>query len=80
MDAFKQELTKRDEWGVYDSINYHFELLEYPLSRLKEYFNGNDPMDEKDAYIFASFVSTQIGELNDIAHELDNEYESTLQG
>jgi hypothetical protein len=77
LDAFKQELTKREEWGVYDSINYHFELIEYPLGRLKGYFNGNDPMNEKDAYIFASFVSAQVDELKTIAQELDNEYESS---
>ena len=78
LDAFKQELTKRDEWGVYDSLNYHYELIEYPLKRLKEYFNGNDPMNEKEAYIFASFVSAQVDELNGIAQELDNGYESSL--
>ena len=78
MDAFKQELRKRDEWGVYDSINYHYELIEYPLERLIEYFNGNDPMNEKDVYIFASFVSAQVDKLIGIAQELDNEYESSV--
>ena len=76
LEKFKQKLTDREEWGVYDSINYHYELIEYPLARLKEYFNRNDPMNEKDAYIFASFVSEQVEELKDIAQELDNKYES----
>jgi hypothetical protein len=78
LDAFRQELTKRDEWGAYDSIDYHYELIQYPLKRLKDYFNGNDPMNEKDAYIFASFVSGQVDELICIAQELDNQYESSL--
>ena len=80
LDAFKKELTKRDEWGIHDSINHHFGLIEYPLNRLKKYFNGNDPMNEKDAYIFASFVSAQVDKLSDMAQELDSEYESSLQG
>ncbi|MCG8093235.1 MAG: hypothetical protein JAZ17_06335 [Candidatus Thiodiazotropha endolucinida] len=78
LDEFKQELEKRDEWGVYDSINYHYELIEYPIKRLKEYFNYNDPMNEKDAYIFASFISEQMDELSGIAQELDEKYESSV--
>lgn len=35
-------------------------------------------MNEKDAYIFASFVSGQVDELICIAQELDNQYESSL--
>lgn len=76
IEDFKHELTARDEWDVYDSINYHYELIEYPLSRLKEYFNNNDLMNEKDTYIFASFVSEQLEELKQIANELDEKYES----
>lgn len=76
LEKFKQQLADREEWGVYDPINYHYELIEYPLIRLKAYFNRNDSMNEKDAYIFASFVSKQVEELKDIAQELDNEYES----
>ena len=76
IERFKNELSIRGEWGVYDSINYHYELIEYPLKRLTAYFEGNDDMNEKDAYIFASFLSDQIKSLEEIGKELDEQYES----
>lgn len=76
VEDFKNELTVRDEWGVYDSINYHYQLIEYPIKRLGAYFEGNDDMNEKDAYIFTSFISEQLKSLKEIARELDEEYES----
>ena len=77
IDSFKRELINREEWGLYDSIDYHYELIEYPLNRLEAYFEGNDEMNEKDAYIFASFLSEQVKSLEEIAKELDEKYEST---
>lgn len=77
IESFKREIVKREEWGVYDSIDYHYELIDYPLKRLESYFEGNDDMNEKDAYIFASFLSEQVKSLEEIAKELDEEYEST---
>lgn len=76
LDNFKRELSSRGEWGVYDSINYHYDLIEYPLKRLGKYFEGNDNMNEKDAYIFASFLSDQVKSLEGIAKDLDGKYES----
>lgn len=76
VENFKSELSRRGEWGVYDSINYHYELIDYPLKRLAAYFEGNDDMNEKDAYIFASFLSEQVKSLEEIAEELDEKYES----
>lgn len=76
IESFKDELLLRDEWGVYDSIDYHYELIEYPLKRLESYFRGNDAMNEKDAYIYASFLSNQLESLQEIARELDEQYES----
>ena len=76
IESFKNELSNRGEWGVYDSIDYHYGLIEYPLKRLEEYFQSNDDMNEKDAYIFASFISDQIISLEEIAKELDEKYEA----
>ena len=76
MDNFKRELSDRGEWEVHDSIDYHYDLIEYPLKRLERYFEGNDNMNEKDAYIFASFLSDQVKSLEEIAKELDEKYES----
>ncbi len=77
IERFKSELVKREEWGVYNSIDYHYELIDYPLKRLEAYFEEKDDMNEKDAYIFASFLSEQLKSLEEIAKELDEKYEST---
>lgn len=76
LESFKDELSDRDEWGVYESIDYYYELIDYPLKRLKSYFNGDDSINEKDAYIYASFLSNQLKSIQEIAKELDEEYES----
>lgn len=80
LDDFKDELINRSEWGVSDFINNCYELLEYPISRLNEYLSGDKDnlLNEKDAYIFACFVSSHIEELKFMAEDLDKEYESTL--
>lgn len=76
IESFKDELSIRGEWGVYESIDYHYELIGYPLKRLESYFEGDGSMNEKDAYIYASFLSNQIKSLQEIAKELDEQYES----
>jgi len=77
LDAFKNELSNRGEWNVYDSINYRYELIEYPLKRLHSYFSGNNDMGVKDAYIYTSFIADQVKSLIGIAKELDEMYAST---
>jgi hypothetical protein len=75
----KALLEKRGEWGIYDSINYEYELLEYPLFQLRTFFE--DPaaskLSAKDAFIFASFVRTQFSSLQSIAEEIDEKYASS---
>ncbi|EGR0026365.1 hypothetical protein AB6H46_22515 [Vibrio alginolyticus] len=76
LESFKSALEARSEWGVYDSVNFHYEQLEYPLQQLELYFDGESTFNEKDAYIFASFVEKQFDELIEIAKDIDKEYES----
>ncbi|CSA26318.1 MULTISPECIES: hypothetical protein [Vibrio] len=76
LEDFKNALESRSEWGVYDSVNFHYEQLEYPLQQLELYFNRESKLNEKDAYIFASFVERQFDELIEIAKDIDKEYES----
>jgi len=76
IESFKNELSARSEWDGYESIDYLYELIDYPLKRLEAYFNGDGVMNEKDAYIFASFLSNQLNSLHEIASELDEKYES----
>ena len=78
LNEFKAKLEGRGEWGVYDSVDYHYQLIAYPMSELTAYFNSSPEtkLNEKDVYIFASFVSEQINTLEIIAKEIDEEYES----
>jgi hypothetical protein len=75
---FQRGLENRGEGGVYDSVDYHINLLCYPIERLSEYFSECDKkgLNDKDAYIFATFVEQQTLELRAIAVEIDEDYAS----
>ena len=72
----RQLLEQRGAWGIHDSVNYKYELLEYPLAELKRFFaeNASSKLNAKDAYIFCAFVQEQIKTLQQIAEEIDEEY------
>lgn len=72
-------LDKRGEWGIYDSVDYEYELLEYPLAQLQTFFvdRTSSKLNDKDAYIFCAFVREQIKTLIQIAREIDETYESS---
>jgi len=76
LSRLKCLLEKRGEWGIYDSVNYEYELLEYPLAELKSFFAGRaaSRLNAKDAYIFCAFVREQLKSLQQIAREIDDEY------
>lgn len=65
LDKLKNMLVSRDEWGIYDSVEYQYELLEYPLNELKSFFSNSErtKLNQKDAYMFCSFVNEQIKNL-----------------
>jgi len=79
LKELKEALSARGEWNERDSIGYHFELIEYPLQRLISYFSEEDHMNEKEAFIFASFIIEQVDSLKEIVVEVDEEYESEIQ-
>lgn len=76
LESFQAGLENRSEWGVYDSVNFHFEQLEYPMEQLELYFDRQSELNEKDAYIFTSFIEKQFDELLVIAKDIDKDYES----
>lgn len=80
IEKFKNALKNRDLFDTYDSLKYELELLEYPLSELKGFFNEpqSSKLNEKDAYIFASFIEEYIGKIKKTAEEIDQEYNSEL--
>jgi hypothetical protein len=76
LTRLKQLLEKRGEWRIYDSVNYEYELLEYPLAKLKSFFTNRaaSKLNAKDAYIFCAFIREQLKTLQQIAREIDDEY------
>ncbi|NLW30437.1 MAG: hypothetical protein GXY77_03170 [Fibrobacter sp.] len=76
IEDLKIELTNRGIWGAYDSIDYHYEYIEYALNRILGYFNSDSNLNQKDAYVFSKFLNEQLISLKDIVKEIDDEYAS----
>jgi len=80
MDKIKESLQKRGiEIDTYDSIKYHYELLEYPITELELYFDRSKAKEEprindKTAYIFTCFIKEELYKLKEIVIEIDSEY------
>jgi hypothetical protein len=80
LQTFREALAKRGiELDTYPSIRDTYELLEYPLAELENFFRdakaGAQPnINQETAYIFAFFVRAQINELGQIAQEIDDDY------
>ena len=77
---FKNELTNRGIQEAYDWLNYHLELIEYPIKMVTDYFSKDidSKLNEKDIKIFTFFIEKQIVEIIDMAKEIDSEYSSDL--
>lgn len=82
LDNLKTMLKERGiKIDTYDSIKYLYELLEYPVKELEQYFNSlitkeKSTINHKTAYIFAYFIKEQLFELKEITKEIDDEYSS----
>jgi hypothetical protein len=72
--CFREALEQRGEWG--SAVEDFYKLIEYPLQQLDEYAEdrGRTKLNDKDAYIFGSFVQSQVEHIKEIAKELDDEY------
>lgn len=77
LSRMRTMLEERGEWGNYDSIDYEYELLLYPLDELSVFFTdrASSRHNEKDANIFCAFVREQMNGLVVIAREIDEKYE-----
>jgi hypothetical protein len=76
LESFKQALEKRDLWGAYGSIKYIYEELQYPLSEVEKYFRGEDvtASPRKRAEVNFFFIDKHLEELEQIAKEIDEDY------
>jgi len=72
LQALKKELTYRGEWGVYDTVDFCYQKIEYPLSCLESFFDSSDSISQENAYIYSCFLLSKIIELRKIAKELDS--------
>jgi hypothetical protein len=74
VETFRSALTDRKELPGNEFIQYHFEQLRNPFFRLREFFDGNSPLNAEDAYAIAFFLHAKVKELADIAAEFDETY------
>ena len=81
LGSLKQALEKRDLWGAYDSIKYIYEELQFPISEVEKYFRGEDvtASARKRAEVNFFFVDKHLEELEQIAKEIDEEYNTKKQ-
>ena len=77
VDSFKSLLAERGSAGAYDGVEYHLQLVEYPLGELRSYFEnpGESRLNAQDANIFIHFIQGQLSELQDMATEIDDSYQ-----
>jgi len=80
LEKFKVALEARGALKAYDSVTYHLDLIEYPLSELNKYFENvsDSNLNSKSAYIFAFFAHKQMDTLQQIAKDMDEEYASEV--
>lgn len=73
---FRQRLEKRGEWGLHEGVAYHYDLLQYPVAELRAFLSDSatSELNEKDAYIFCSFIREEMKNLQQIAREIDEQY------
>lgn len=79
IEAFKDGLKDREILEAYEEDaggTHTLELLAYALQKLQTYFRNSAEarINEKDAYIFATFVKVQVEGLRQYAREIDEEY------
>jgi hypothetical protein len=74
---FRRALDRRGlEAGAMDSVDFVISELAYPVDQLKRYTHRepNDIPNAVTARIFTSYVYEKIGELKQIAQEIDESY------
>lgn len=77
LKSFRQALERRDLWEASEAIRYIYKDLEYPISELKKYFQGEDDSEsaDKKANVNVFFLDKKIEELKEIAKDVDEEYD-----
>jgi hypothetical protein len=76
IEEFKTALEKRQLIKSYE-LEDDFIWTEYSLQKIFKYFENSEKesLNEKDAYIYFSYLKKQIDKLHQIAKEIDEEYQ-----
>lgn len=75
LQRFRAALEKRsDHFKEAGFVEHDIPLLEYALDKLGKFFSGDSTQTDKDAYIVAEFVGTELEKLAGIAAEIDEDY------
>jgi hypothetical protein len=79
VDDFRRGLEARGiQVGTYDSVEYLYELIEYPIDQLEAYLRGkhSEIPGSRAARVFSFFIEKHVDELRTIAIEIDDEFGS----
>jgi hypothetical protein len=62
--------------GTYDSIEYRYGEIEYPLGELRKFIDGtaSEIPSRKAARVYADALQSSFTELMDLAGSIDEEY------
>jgi hypothetical protein len=77
LSRFEGALKERGmDIETYDSIEYLFGEIEYPLAELRKFLNTehSDIPSSKAALVYAEALQSRFSELRDIAEEIDEDY------
>ena len=76
-----EKLKEREEYPANDVLVYHIDYILYPINKLEAFFeeSAENTLSEKDAYIFASFLTNKHSYILELLKEIDKEYEKGTQ-
>lgn len=72
------ELKRRDlTRGTYDVVDYDLRWIELCVERLGEYLDAKPgAIDAETAYVYCSFLKTQLDDLKNVLREIDDDFAS----
>lgn len=81
LNSFRTALENRGlSLDAYSGISNAFAETEYPVQQLEDYVHGrpSDIGNQKAGHVFRCFLQDQVSALQDMADDLDREYESPV--
>ncbi|WP_125226111.1 hypothetical protein [Leptospira barantonii] len=76
LQAFTEELKKRNLLGNLSGVDYLLTLFDHPIAVLEEHYQGAKIVPSEDRFIYFFFVEKHLKELGEMAMQIDEEYTS----